>query len=221
MYPAGPAIIGNSAARDFDGQVAQLVEHVTENHGVAGSIPALATKFLRYPVSRLYPVRAPPFLLPFQRASSDSTNVSIIHGAPMATESTTNPPTILLVEPLHPKHEHADLLTRAGFRVERLSPADLDGPRIRDIRPAIVAIELDGARTDDALDIASRLRVSPSRRAVPLPVIVYGHGLSAADIERAARSGAMWLQLEPSDGTKLVAAIRGVLTAGGILFKDT
>ena len=26
------------------GQVAQLVEHVTENHGVAGSIPALATK---------------------------------------------------------------------------------------------------------------------------------------------------------------------------------
>ena len=27
------------------GQVAQLVEHVTENHGVAGSIPALATDF--------------------------------------------------------------------------------------------------------------------------------------------------------------------------------
>jgi hypothetical protein len=27
------------------GQVAQLVEHVTENHGVAGSIPALATRF--------------------------------------------------------------------------------------------------------------------------------------------------------------------------------
>ena len=26
-----------------NGQVAQLVEHVTENHGVAGSIPALAT----------------------------------------------------------------------------------------------------------------------------------------------------------------------------------
>ena len=27
------------------GQVAQLVEHVTENHGVAGSIPALAISF--------------------------------------------------------------------------------------------------------------------------------------------------------------------------------
>ena len=26
-----------------DGQVAQLVEHVTENHGVGGSIPPLAT----------------------------------------------------------------------------------------------------------------------------------------------------------------------------------
>ena len=26
-----------------DGQVAQLVEHVTENHGVGGSIPSLAT----------------------------------------------------------------------------------------------------------------------------------------------------------------------------------
>ena len=26
------------------GQVAQLVEHVTENHGVGGSIPSLATR---------------------------------------------------------------------------------------------------------------------------------------------------------------------------------
>jgi hypothetical protein len=139
----------------------------------------------------------------------------------MATESTTSPPTILLVEPLHPKHQHADLLARAGFRVERLSAGDVDGPRIRDIRPDIIAVEMDGARTGHALDIASRVRVSPSRREVPVPVIVYGHGLSAADIERAARCRAMWLQLEPSDGTKLVAAIRGVLTAGGIIFKDT
>jgi hypothetical protein len=30
----------------------------------------------------------------------------------------------------------------------------------------------------------------------------------------------MWLQLEPSDGLKLVAAIRGVLTAGGTV-KET
>jgi hypothetical protein len=30
-------------ARDARGQVAQLVEHVTENHGVTGSIPVLPT----------------------------------------------------------------------------------------------------------------------------------------------------------------------------------
>ena len=37
---------GGSYGREISrsrGQVAQLVEHVTENHGVAGSIPALAT----------------------------------------------------------------------------------------------------------------------------------------------------------------------------------
>ena len=28
--------------KDISGQVAQLVEHVTENHGVGGSIPSLA-----------------------------------------------------------------------------------------------------------------------------------------------------------------------------------
>jgi hypothetical protein len=29
-------------------QVAQLVEHVTENHGVGGSIPPLGTTFLSF-----------------------------------------------------------------------------------------------------------------------------------------------------------------------------
>ncbi len=31
------------------GQVAQLVEHVTENHGVGGSIPSLATTYRPFP----------------------------------------------------------------------------------------------------------------------------------------------------------------------------
>ena len=31
-----------------DGQVAQLVEHVTENHGVGGSIPSLATNRINH-----------------------------------------------------------------------------------------------------------------------------------------------------------------------------
>src|SRR3954453_17313981 len=36
------------AAGGFGAQVAQLVEHVTENHGVGGSIPPLGTIFLQY-----------------------------------------------------------------------------------------------------------------------------------------------------------------------------
>ena len=40
-YSLGSYVLETSRS---SGQVAQLVEHVTENHGVAGSIPALATK---------------------------------------------------------------------------------------------------------------------------------------------------------------------------------
>ena len=36
---------GGANGLRFPGQVAQLVEHVTENHGVDGSIPPLATIF--------------------------------------------------------------------------------------------------------------------------------------------------------------------------------
>ncbi len=35
-------------AADPDAQVAQLVEHVTENHGVGGSIPPLGTNYHRH-----------------------------------------------------------------------------------------------------------------------------------------------------------------------------
>ena len=38
------------ASQRFRAQVAQLVEHVTENHGVGGSIPSLGTIFLSLPV---------------------------------------------------------------------------------------------------------------------------------------------------------------------------
>ena len=34
--------------RDLGAQVAQLVEHVTENHGVGGSIPPLGTKIFQF-----------------------------------------------------------------------------------------------------------------------------------------------------------------------------
>jgi hypothetical protein len=86
------------------------------------------------------------------------------------------------------------------------------------VKPAVIAAERDGSGQIDPLDLVSRLRTEARPRGIPIPVIVYGYGLSAHDIERAATIGAMWLQLEPSDGTKLVAAIRGVLTGVGITF---
>ena len=39
-----PALSLILALREVGAQVAQLVEHVTENHGVGGSIPPLGTK---------------------------------------------------------------------------------------------------------------------------------------------------------------------------------
>lgn len=138
----------------------------------------------------------------------------------MATEPTISSPVVLLVEPSAPKHHHAEMLTRAGFRVIGLPPHEIDSRLMKDVKPAIIAVELDGERSADALDLAPRLREEARLRSVPVPVIVYGHGLSAADIERAARGGVMWLQLEPSDGAKLVAAIRGVLTAAGTAIKQ-
>ena len=137
----------------------------------------------------------------------------------MASEPALPPPIVLLVEPSGPKHQHAEVVTRAGFRVVRLPPEEVTPPQILDVGPAIIAVELDGANAGDALDLAPRLRADARARSIP--VIVYGHGLDASDIERAARGGAMWLQLEPSDGLKLVAAIRGVLTASGIVVKET
>jgi DNA-binding response OmpR family regulator len=137
----------------------------------------------------------------------------------MATEPASSAPVVLLAESAHAEHQHAELLTHAGFRVVRLPLHEITSALIRDVKPALVAIELDGLQPSDALDLAPRLRANARPRAIPVPVIVYGHGLSAPDIERAATGGAMWVQLEPSDGTKLVAAIRGVLAASGITAK--
>lgn len=135
----------------------------------------------------------------------------------MATESPSGPPVVRLVEPSDPKHQHTEMLTRAGFRVVRSPAHEVTVQRMQDVKPAIIAVELDGSGSRDALDLAPRLRAEARPLAIPIPVIVYGHGLSAPDIECAATGGAMWLQLEPSDGAKLVAAIRGVLIADGIL----
>jgi hypothetical protein len=43
-YTGGPSAFANT----FSAEVAQLVEHVTENHGVGGSIPSLGTIITEY-----------------------------------------------------------------------------------------------------------------------------------------------------------------------------
>ncbi len=126
-------------------------------------------------------------------------------------EAETAPPVVLLIEPSEPKHQHADLLTQAGFRVASAPLDEVMSGFVTDVKPAIIAVELDADRAQDVLHLAQR--VHTEWRLRDTPVIVYGHGLSAEDIEHAARAGALWLQLEPSDGNKLVAAIRGVLAA--------
>ncbi len=81
---------------------------------------------------------------------------------------------------------------------------------------ASVERRLGGRVTNTRMDLALRLRAKTRPGPIPVPMIVYGYGLSAADTERAATIGALWLQLVPTDGTKLAAATRGVLTAAGI-----
>src|SRR5206468_1285329 len=53
-------------------QVAQLVEHVTENHGVGGSIPPLGTILLSYKRSSTRAVSASPCVLPSNRSPAAS-----------------------------------------------------------------------------------------------------------------------------------------------------
>ena len=139
----------------------------------------------------------------------------------MTTELTVPAPVLLLAEASAPKHQHAELLMRAGLHVVRLPPHEINSRLLEKLQPAVIAAELDDQRRRDVLDLAARLRESTGPRSERVPVIVYGHGLSSEDIEAAARGGAMWLQLEPSDGQKLVSAIRGVLTAAGIVIKST
>ena len=138
----------------------------------------------------------------------------------MATEPTTVPPVVLLVEPLGPNHHHADLLKRAGLGVVQLPPHEVNVRLLDAMRPNVIAVELNGSGDSAALDLARGLREDAPPHSMPVPVIVYGHTLSPEDIERAARGGALWLQLEPSDGLKLVAAIRGVLSVAGIVVKS-
>jgi CheY-like chemotaxis protein len=105
----------------------------------------------------------------------------------------------------------AESLARAGFRVASVTTEQVDIPRILEQAPAVVAAELDPAGAAMTLELARRFRQNPQGRLIPF--VIYGHELSARDIEDAARAGALWLQLEPADGARLVAAVRGLIAA--------
>ena len=119
-------------------------------------------------------------------------------------------PLVLLIEPQAPQHRHADALAKAGFRPVSVLAENLDVGRVLEQRPAVIAAELDGS-ANVTLDLAKRLRQDRHTRYTP--VVIYGHELRAQDIENAARAGALWLQIEPGDGARLVAAVRGLVAA--------
>jgi CheY-like chemotaxis protein len=92
-----------------------------------------------------------------------------------------------------------------------VSTEKVDVARILEQGPAIVAAELDGSGAGRTLNLARRFR--QDLRARPIPFIIYGHQLRPQDIEDAARAGALWLQIEPTDGARLAAAVRGLIAA--------
>jgi CheY-like chemotaxis protein len=120
-------------------------------------------------------------------------------------------PLVLLIEHESGRHPHTELLAHAGFRVASVATEKVDVAGVLEQRPAVVAAELDGSGSATTLSLAKRFRQDP--RARPIPFIIYGHHLRPQDIEDAARAGALWLQLEPTDGARLVAAVRGLIAA--------
>lgn len=105
--------------------------------------------------------------------------------------------------------DYAALLRRSGFTVEVASGDTSDTATIVATRPALVAVQIDPTRGTEMLESARLLRAHPQLRNTP--IIVFATVLNAEQIEAAARSGLLWLQITPVD--KLVAAVRGLLTA--------
>jgi hypothetical protein len=119
-------------------------------------------------------------------------------------------PLVLLIVPPDAHHQHAAILTAAGFRVVSQADDEATVQSVLDLVPGIIVAELSGSRTDPMFGLVHRLK--DDLRARDIPLIVYGIGLTADQIEQTAHAGAMWLQLEPCDGYKLLAAVRGVLS---------
>ena len=119
-------------------------------------------------------------------------------------------PLVLLIVPPDAHHQHTAILTAAGFRVVSQADNEATVQSVLDLIPKIIVAELSGNGADPMFGLVHRLKDDPRARDIPL--IVYGIGLTADQIEQTAHAGAMWLQLEPCDGYKLLAAVRGVLS---------
>jgi DNA-binding NarL/FixJ family response regulator len=128
----------------------------------------------------------------------------------MEVEADRGAPVVLLVEPPSCDREHLWLLSRNGFHVVSTSD-DARGIQtlIGELRPDVVAIEAN-SRRNRALPLVRGLRRTAGPR---FPIVVYGTQLNMRAISHVVRAGALWVEIGPSDGWKLEAAIRGVLAA--------
>ena len=111
---------------------------------------------------------------------------------------------VLLVEPRGVRNQrHAQFLAQAGYRVSSIGGEHINVADVLQQQPAVIAAELDHSGLIGTLNLAKQFRENPQGRLIPF--IIYGHELRPHDIENAARAGALWLQIEPTDGARLVA----------------
>src|SRR4051812_6877820 len=94
------------------------------------------------------------------------------------------PPLVVLIEPKDGRHHHAEMLSRAGFRVVSIPAREATVGRVLAKTPSVVAVELDPSHQPMTFEFTRQFRQDPHARLVPF--VVYGHHLRADDIEAAA-----------------------------------
>ena len=122
-------------------------------------------------------------------------------------------PLLLLVQARDAPDHHRAALTRAGFRVHDASDLTHLERDVLTIKPALIAIDLAVVTAADVFQWVGRLHVYAEMPDIP--VIIYADQSQPQDITNAARAHLLWVQIGAADDLKLVAAIRGVLAAGG------
>jgi len=131
----------------------------------------------------------------------------------LGASTPSHQPLVLVIrhEQQAPNHDHKAILGKAGFQVVSHTHEEASVAEVLRMAPRIIVAELGSGGSEAMFSLVRRLKAHQLARHIPL--IVYGIGLTADEIETTAHAGAMWLQLEPADGYKLLGAIRGVLRA--------